>query len=257
MNNLPEHLSYSSISTYLLCPKSWKYRYIDKIPSLPSEALAFGGAFHETIEDFLRFRGDLEEIWEEKWQEKVSVSEIQFDQGSVQSLFEDGLRLLSNKEIFEGLSSIEVMKIDGNPLIETKVSLNIPNVEVPIIGYIDIIEDDGIPADFKTSHSSWTTQKAANEIQPLFYLYALEQSVFELSDYTFTHHIFVKTKMPKYQKIRTTFDPRQFDWLARLIQNVWHSINQKSFFENPNTWKCSSKYCDYWSICRGKFESSF
>ena len=51
--NLPEHLSYSSISTYLMCPKSWEYRYLIK-PDAPTSAnLIFGSAFHNAIEHAL------------------------------------------------------------------------------------------------------------------------------------------------------------------------------------------------------------
>ena len=49
-----DHLSYSSISTWLMCPRSWKYRYLDRVPVPTSPALMFGSAFHNTVEEYLR-----------------------------------------------------------------------------------------------------------------------------------------------------------------------------------------------------------
>lgn len=39
-----DYLSYSSVSTYLLCPKSWQFRYIDKVSVPTSPNLIFGSA---------------------------------------------------------------------------------------------------------------------------------------------------------------------------------------------------------------------
>jgi len=45
--------------------------------------------------------------------------------------------------------------------IEEFVSLIVPGVPVPIIGFIDVITTDDIPTDFKTSGKSWSEKQAA------------------------------------------------------------------------------------------------
>lgn len=50
------HLSASQLETFLQCPKKWTAQYIDSLRGEPSEALGLGGAFHETLENFGRWR---------------------------------------------------------------------------------------------------------------------------------------------------------------------------------------------------------
>lgn len=66
-------LSYSKISTFNSCPLSYKYRYIDKLPTRPSHYLSFGNSLHSAIEEFQkRFdsnadRRHLVELLEKHW----------------------------------------------------------------------------------------------------------------------------------------------------------------------------------------------
>jgi putative RecB family exonuclease len=45
-------LSYSSISTYELCPAKFRFQYEDKLPTSPSPALAFGDSLHRALHRF-------------------------------------------------------------------------------------------------------------------------------------------------------------------------------------------------------------
>jgi len=46
------YLSYSQLSTFNTCPLQYKYRYVTKIPVLPSAALSFGDTIHKTLHEF-------------------------------------------------------------------------------------------------------------------------------------------------------------------------------------------------------------
>ena len=43
------HLSVSQLNLFKRCPLAWKYSYIDKIPTEPTEALRMGTLFHQSI----------------------------------------------------------------------------------------------------------------------------------------------------------------------------------------------------------------
>ncbi len=248
-----DHLSYSSISTYQRCPRKWKFRYIEKIPIRSSAPLAFGGAFHNTIEDYLKEGGDLLHHWDERWAEKTDQEDVEFDAETDESLYQQGIEMFQSVSIREGLSKIKPLQIGDTPMIETKVSLEVENVPVPIIGYVDIITEDNLPGDFKTSARKWSENKAGQEIQPLFYLAALDQAGIQLPEWTFRHFVFTKTKY-EFQNLESRFSPRQQEWLFLMIQNVWRGIENEVFFENPTSdWACSEKFCEYWSFCRGKY----
>lgn len=46
------YLSFSQIETFEKCPLQYRYRYIQKIPVLPSAAQSFGDTIHRTLRDF-------------------------------------------------------------------------------------------------------------------------------------------------------------------------------------------------------------
>jgi putative RecB family exonuclease len=92
-------------------------------------------------------------------------------------------------------------------------------------------------------------------MQPAFYLAALNQSGYHSgtaqSSFYFRHYVFVKTKQPKVQIWESTRTIKDLFWLFGLITDVWRGIEREVFPPNPGTWKCSSKYCEHWSHCRG------
>lgn len=248
-----DHLSYSSISTYQRCPRKWKFRYLEKIPTRSSAPLAFGGAFHNTIEAYLKEGGDLLAHWEEFWEDKTEEEDVDFDAETDEALFQQGVEMFQSPSIRNGLAQIRPLKIGDTPMIETKVSLEVENVPVPVIGYVDIITEDNLPGDFKTSARKWGATKAEKEIQPLFYLAALDQAGVELPEWTFRHYVFTKNNY-QFQNLESCFNPRQQEWLYQMIQNVWRGIENEVFFENPmSDWACSEKFCEYWSLCRGRY----
>ena len=246
------HLSYSSISSYLMCAAAWKFHYIDKIQTPTSPALVFGSAFHNTIEQWLGGKAEsLTDAWSKEWQKQTEGQVIDWGTDIPEELFNKGIDMLTNQDILAEMQNTFFTHAEM-PVIETKVELSIPAVPVPIIGYIDIITSDKVPGDFKTSSKSWTTDKALDETQPLFYLAAMNQMGFPVDGWRFRHYVFVKTKTPKLQVFEHVHNPGQIMWLFGMIQTVWRGIDCGVFPENPGTWKCSPRYCEYWSMCRGK-----
>lgn len=264
MNPELDHLSYSSISSYLLCAANWKMHYLDKIKTPTSPALVFGSAFHNTVEGFIaaNHQNSIETLWLEKWNEQTTtldekgevIERVDIDWGADTPEYHcnEGLRLLANSEIKEAILSIKAGVDEFGPKVERLIELKVPGVPIPIIGYIDIISDDGIPGDFKTSKASWTPDKAEAETQPLFYLAAMNQMGIKTDGWRFKHYIFVKTKTPKFQLLEHAHNPSQLMWLFKMIANVWKGIEAGVYPENPNSWKCSQNWCDYWHLCRGK-----
>ena len=247
-----KHLSYSSVSSYLMCAAAWKFHYLDKIQTPTSPALVFGSAFHDTIEKWISGKEDsLSEAWAREWKKQIEGQEIDWGTEIPEELFNTGINMLTNAEILQEMQNTFFTQAEM-PVVETKVELSIPEVPVPVIGYIDIITSDKVPGDFKTSSRSWTLDKALDETQPLFYLAALNQMGYPVPDWRFRHYVFVKTKTPKFQVFEHVHNPGQILWLFGMIQKVWRGIEAEVFPPNPNTWKCSPRFCEYWSICRGK-----
>ena len=253
-----DHLSYSSISTYQTCARAWKFHYIDRVPTKAAAALVFGSAFHGVIEDYLTVPGgDLQSTWAERWHaqlEQDGTDAVDWGTDTPEALHNLGVSMFTAKEVIEPLSTIRAMVEDSGPVIERRVTLQVPGVPIPVIGYIDIITDDGVPGDFKTSARRWSDARGSDEMQPVFYLAALNQAAYAGNpERRFRHYVFTKTKKPELQIIETTRTAGELLWLLDMIRSVWEGIAAGAFPMNPSTWKCSPQYCEYWSRCRGRY----
>jgi hypothetical protein len=250
-----EHLSYSSISTYLTCARSWRFRYVDKIKTPKSPELAFGSAFHGTIERFIagEHKADILSLWGEEWNTQMKNEPPEFELGeSPEAFFNQGVGMFTDNGIRQGLLSIKAGQDASGNRIERKVELEVPGVDVPVIGYVDVITDDGVPGDFKTSARAWTTSKAQLEVQPLVYLAALNMAGVETPRFAFRHYVFVKTQKPQFQVLEHTHAAHELSWMFDMIADVWAGICEGVFPPNHTSWKCSPTVCEYWSVCRGR-----
>src|SRR3972149_8044082 len=256
-----DHLSYSPISSYLLCHRYWKFHYIDQIPALKSTSLLFGGAIHAAIETHILsgFAGSANvgilKQWEIAWKNKLQEGGgIDWGNETPEFLFNEGIRTLTEPDVLKLINALRPLNAES---IEREVTLRVPGVPIPIIGYIDMIEADGIPCDFKTSSKSWSQERAYNELQPVFYLAALNQMGYQLEgmayNWYFRHYVFVRNKTPRVEIWETERTPTQMLWLFELIRECWQAIQSGIFAPTGvGSFECSPKYCEYWGICRGK-----
>ena len=253
MTNL-KHLSYSSISSYLMCPKSWKFHYIDKVPVLTAVPLVFGSAFHDAVERYVSDPGaEMGNCWEGSWAKQLKRNqEIDWGAETADSVHDDGQRILSAAKVADKLVDLRA-RMGPEPIVERRVELKVPGVPIPVMGYIDVITADGIPGDIKTSARSWGAGKAEAETQTLFYLAAMNQMGQPSPGNTFRHFVFTKNSRPTAQEFEHRHSDGEILWLFELIQQVWRAIQAEAFPANPTGWKCSPKYCDYWAQCRGQY----
>ncbi len=255
-----EYLSYSSINLYLTCAENWRRKYLLKQPQPSSPALIFGSAVHGTFEQAISRKAEdseytriLASIWPDVWAAKVEEEghKVEWD-NPTEFYFNEGFRLVSDPNVQAMIDGITPLVDDSGVFIERKVSLNVPGVPIPIIGYIDIVTSDGVPGDFKTSKSAWSQADAEGEIQPLFYLAAMNQMGISVPGNRFRHYVVTKTKKPTATVIEHSHGWGEIMWLFGLIQQVWKAIDAEVFPVNPGAWLCGPKFCGYWADCRGR-----
>lgn len=232
-----DHLSFSSISRYLKCGKQWKYRYIEKLQEESSEALEFGSAWHDMIAMHLAdTRYDVDKCWEMAYEKKQLNGE----------LVQLGQKMLTSPDIVQTIQGLSVKPES----LEMKTELTMPGISVPIVGYIDMIQNDGIPIDIKTSNSRWSQEKADSDLQPTFYLAALEQLQMVKLPAKFKFLVFTKTKNPTVQILETTRTHEDVFALYSLVGEVWQAIQREVFTPtDPGNWWCHPKYCGFWDVC--------
>jgi hypothetical protein len=259
------YLSYSSINLFLTCGEAWRRRYIAKEPQSSTPALVFGSAFHNTVEGYIENRAgwndvagkdgpnSLLDFWHSHWSAAVEREpNCEWGADTPEEHYNEGIRLLGNPELMQMLNRLTPLRDDQGLFMERKVELRVPGVPVPIIGYIDLVTNDGIPGDFKTSAQQWSQDKAKAELQPLFYLAALNQLGRSVPGLRFRHYVVTKAKQSKVQLLETQHTWDSIFWLYGLIQQVWRAIENESYIVNPHAWLCSPKFCPAFSKCRGK-----
>ena len=241
-----DHLSFSSISKYLKCHRQWKHKYIDGWEEKTGDALLFGSAWHKMIRISMEESSNDFLLWDE-FSEKYELS---------MDLNITGNRMIADSHIKNTIKSLKPMPES----IEKKIELHIPGVEVPIIGYIDMIEDETmIPVDFKTSKSKWSVPteknnfvgKADVQLQATFYIAALEQAGMIELPHTFRYIVFTKTSKPTVQILDTVRTAADIFELHEMVNDVWSAIKLEAFGKcDPGMWWCSQKWCSFYDRCK-------
>ena len=252
MPNL-DHLSFSSVNAYLLCGEGWRRRYIANEQAPVGDSLVLGSAFHDAVESYLKGAGDLEAAFQAGWDKQIERGQtIAWETGTPEPTHTTGLRMVRAKPVKKLLDEVRANFDAEHGLIERRIELRVPGVPIPIIGYIDVITKDGVPGDFKTAARMWTDGKAAEEMQPLVYLAALNQAGV-LTDWRFRHYVFTKGEHPTAKVFETQRKPHEVFLLFKIIRQAWEDINRGSFPMRTDSWKCSPKWCEWWATCRAKY----
>lgn len=255
------HISTSAISDYISCGLHYKFGKIDKIKSeIISEALIFGSTIHKVLEMFYLCKMEgakmpLSEMlnhFEEQWKkaaEKNSI--IKFKEGkSYTSVMEEGKALLT--VYFENLPEDNFQVL----AIEEPFSFNIPGIEVPFIGVIDLLLEDSdgtiIISDNKTSAKSYAASDVDKSLQLTLYGMAVKASGYSDREILLRFDCLIKTKVPKFEQYYTARSDADERKAVKLIQTAWDGI-QKGVFIPTDSWKCN--FCEFHVQCKKWFDS--
>jgi len=268
-----DHLSNSSVSQWLMCPRSWKFGRVDQVPHKTATNLVFGSAFHDAVEDRVRSNAiepkrPLIKCWSAAWSNQLIENDnganIEWGDKTASEMNYLGRSMLAAPSIRNMVDSIRPMMVVDergweladasckrpHPLIEKLVELRIPGIDIPLIGYVDVITNDAIPGDLKTASRRWSQSKADKEMQATLYLAALEQMGFERNPKReFRYYVFTKTNKPAAQVITTTRTQKQIDWTLQAVRDVYDAIKKGVFPPNNTGWKCGDKWCEFYEHC--------
>jgi putative RecB family exonuclease len=256
-----EHLSASSIGTYVECSLMYKFSKIDKIPmEQKSDAMEFGSAIHITLEQFYQERligeklllKDVHEIFEKTWKIRAEDKiDIQYSKDyDFKSMLMLGLDLLT----------VWYQKIpDDNYTIlgiEEAFSFYIPGIPIPFIGAMDLIEEDEagiiIITDFKTSGKAYSIADVDQNQQLTLYQLAMKSMGYADREILLKFDTLIKTKTRRFEQYWTTRSELDEHKLMKKAVQVWDGIQKRVFIPNDTSWKC--KNCSYGKACNEWFE---
>jgi putative RecB family exonuclease len=180
------HLSASSISDYIDCSMLYKFSRVDKLPRefIPS-TLTFGTVIHLVVlaeyyrgkmEGYKMLLKDIHESFKNHWHERAkNRTDIQYANGQdFDTMLNQGIDLLT--AWYENLMDDNFKVIS----VEEPFSIDIENLDVPIVGVTDLIEEDEsgtiIITDFKTSSKAYSVDQVDKNQQLTFYQMAVKNN---------------------------------------------------------------------------------
>jgi len=256
-----EHLSASSVGTYVECSLMYKFSKIDKIPfEQKSDAMEFGSTIHITLEKYYQEKmigeklllKDVHEIFETTWKQRAEdKTDIQYtkdhDFKSMLMMGKDLLTVWYNKLPDDNYNILG---------IEEAFSFYLPEILLPFIGAMDLIEEDDagtiIITDFKTSGRAYSADEVDQNQQLTLYQMAMKALGYDNREILLKFDTLIKTKTPKFEQYWTTRSQLDEHRLIRKAIQVWDGIQKNVFIPNDTSWKC--KNCSYKNACNEWFE---
>ena len=168
-------LSYSKMSSYLNCPRAYKYSYVDKIPSLPQPYFDFGTTIHEVFENIYKpNRKDtptLQELLDTYEQIRPKYRAGFTDPQVEEQYHKDGINMLTT------YYNSYIKDKDFKPAALTEAYFEFPCGKNAIIGgFIDRIDQNSDGSyeilDYKTEPTRRTQEDADKDMQLTVYYIA-------------------------------------------------------------------------------------
>jgi putative RecB family exonuclease len=249
-----QHLSYSQISTYLMCGLRYRFQYVDLIPpAFTASSLVFGQAIHEAVGAFYqqhligdKLRPDeMVDVYRQAWLSRDGA-EIRFFNGDNENtLLEKARRMLAVfHESFD--PSTQVLGIEE--FFEVQLAPEVP----PLHGYIDLIEQTSegriTVADLKTCAKKLSASQAHSNLQLTAYAVAAGELGFDPDELTLRLDCVTKTKNPELVRHETTRTQEQRARFVKLVKHIWQAIERHAFFPRED-WQCGQ--CAWAKPCAG------
>lgn len=244
--DLPHHLSPSSINTWEQCPYKFKLSRLDKISEPPTEAQMLGNFTHEILESLYMLphaertlpmaRSIAAGLWHSKWQEQVKVIDPTPEQ----------VRMFRWQTwwFVEALFALEDPTTVTLAGVEQKLQVNIAGVT--LLGFMDRwhMGDDGLAviSDYKTGKKPRPQYEGEKRFQLGVYTHLVQENLDVEVGYA--ELIYLK------EGLRWGFKPdKKFvDGVVSTVERVWGEIRESC--ESGSFEAKRHKLCDWCSFKR-------
>jgi len=237
----PKFQSFTKLSRYETCPRSFKLHYIDKARPEPGVPLRFGKALHEVCERLMRMHisvgrvGQLEadiatDLWSRTWS-KHALTDF--------ALFREGLTIVENFVRDAGL--VDPLSILA---IEEKFEISIGGVNV--LGFIDRVDriaDDAIEViDYKSNRLMCSRAELDHDLQLSIYCIAARKLFPWAKRVKLTHHYLRYGK--RMSTSRSVEDLRAVALYVQTLDQQMQDEREWKAQLNPNC-----QYCEHRGNC--------
>lgn len=235
---IPE-FSASRINTYKTCPRLYYYKYHEKLEEPKHILTILGSALHKSIENFYL-----------KGSPPKATFTKEFYNGVLYAEMHSGVKGNDSPSTVAMLGSTILDSIDWSfkPIeLEKAFELPFPNEETPVCtlrGVIDMILDDNIIIDHKSTKTKPTKKKLADNYQFTLYAWAHKQLYGKLPQKVYWHHL-------RTQELIEADVLHNFEEKVQVIaDDVKAIIEDKEFPKIEKSGFCSN-VCHFYAKCWG------
>ncbi|MBF0474936.1 MAG: PD-(D/E)XK nuclease family protein [Deltaproteobacteria bacterium] len=260
------HISYSQLSTYLLCPMKYAHSYVYGTAwEQKPVALIFGQAIHRAVEQYYLYRKDTDDT--------IPIGHlIDFFRQSLDHGFKDNEVPISFKKgetanhlQSQGTELLKLFHAEVIPqqIIEVEKSFSVPipdltgmykELPVRLVGRLDLIEADTdgtyMIVELKTAAQRYNALRIETDLQSTVYSYAMSQMNHATSENSclIRYDVLLKTKEPAFEHYFVTRSERDHNRLIELLNQVLAAIEHRIFYRQTG-WACAD--CQFRKICLG------
>ena len=262
-------LSPSSMRTYERCPYMYHLRYTERIQVPNTAAQLLGRAVHAVIEIY----------YKQKREGKTFDTEAAFDalddaiDATLHELDEEGRAEVDEmRELGYDLVEYYVEEVAPHirpHLIEERFRFSVPGVDVPIVGYVDLVDQDGTVIDHKTASSPFPEDYLAQDVQLL--TYSLGYNALRMGARQRPGQLPLVSMLPPvrldvlikgeeitYQRLEFRYEQEHLEQYVKRVNAVAAGIRSADFrpfwqIRQPDPAVC--RYCDFNSVCTYRLPS--
>ena len=139
--------------------------------------------------------------------------------------------------------------------IEEPFSITPDGLDIPIIGVMDLVEEDRdgtiVITENKTSGKAYSNSQIDKNLQLTVYQIAARSNGYADREILLRIDCLIKTRLPKFQQYYTSRSRLDEHRAIRKIKKAYDGIKKGVFIPNDTSWKCpycefKDPYCDQW-----------
>lgn len=251
------HLSASQLGTFQRCGEQWRRRYLEGEIIPPGIAARIGSGVHKGAEVNLKSKMQTgEDLPLDAVRDAAAEG---YDKALSNGVFippdeRPGAKIAmaEGKDTVVSLATLYHEQVAPGiqpALVEEKITIELPEVEFPIVTVLDCYTTAKSLRDLKTSGKRWSEDRAHTSPQPTLYRESIKEVTGEYPE-SMQFDILVSNKTPVLQTIETKRGDDEIKILARQFNLMIFSIKAGIFPPaEPDHWMCSSKWCGYYFTC--------
>ena len=255
------HLSFSSVSCFLRCPRQFYYRYVEGSKVPPAGAMLRGRAFHESVEH--NYNAKIATGADVPVEDARGVAAAAFDRmaDSSEAVWSDDEprgKALDNAVACAVEHRTEIAPSVMPALVEQKWSIDLWGDGYTLVGVWDVVDQQEVIGDSK----SWSKPPSAADVDKDLQLTAYSTAYraltgrheggLRLDGVVLPRQGKTKLRPAEAKRFSTVRTEAENAWFKDLVANVAKGIRAESFPPNPTGWHCSRERCGWWSRCAGK-----